>query len=420
MTSAIKILHLSTSDREGGAAIAAYRLHQKLLGMGHESSMGLLYRTIDDQTTSTLGGKLPLFIHPLKIKLDAFPLRLYRRRLGQSLFSPMWIPSSKHKSAAAMRPDITHLHWVGHTFLPVYALRRLAGPMVWTLHDAWPFTGGCHLTGDCQNYLTGCGHCEQLNSRSNWDLSRYCFRRKQKFLDSKDIVFVSPSEKHRQKAERSRLMQGKRIEVIEHGVDTSMFRPLDKGFARDLLGLPQESRVLLFGAFSATTDKNKGYDVLRAALARLPQVQVPTICLVFGAPNGDTEDVSFPVRFLGRLHEDMSMAVAYSASDVFISASREESFSLTALEATACGTPVVSFPTGAIPQMVAHRESGYIAEPNNARDLAEGIAWVSEDPERHRRLSAAARQRAVERFDQEAATAKYVELYRELLQAKRV
>lgn len=427
MPNNLNILHISTFDRFGGAAVAANRLSQGLRDIGHNSVMGVLNKSADSDSSILLCGKRPLFISRIMRIIDKSPLLLYRGLAGKSvfnrygprtLFSPLWIPANVHRHTHKLSPDVIHLHWVGDGFFPLYSIKRLPYPIVWTMHDCWPFTGGCHLPGTCVRYRDECGKCVQLKSNAKNDISRYCHARKKDVLRGKRIVFAAPSVMHKQRSGQSSLLADQRIEVVPNSVDVNIFKPRNKKEALKIFGLPSPSRVLLFGGIAATSDRNKGYDLLRSTLKMLPKADSPTFILVVGSEGADTEGIPYPVRFLGTISDEAKMVSAYNAADVFVSTSREESFSLMTLEALACGVPVAGFPVGAVPEMVRHKENGYIAKSFDVNDLAQGINWILEDKERWGHLSELTRRSVEKHFGLKSVAYQYLSLYRELLDSK--
>ena len=205
--------------------------------------------------------------------------------------------------------------------------------------------------------------------------------------------------------------------MLPNPIDAAVFRPVPRRLARQLLGLAPETRYILFGACSAVADKRKGYDLLAAALNALPSAsRENTCCLVFGASHGESSPpLPLPTRFLGVLHDEIALALAYSAADVFVCPSREESFSNTTLESLACGTPVAAFAVGGIPDMVEHQVSGMLAAPHDPHELAECIAYILARDDRRRRMGEAAREKVARQYDMPVVAKKYMALYEELL-----
>jgi glycosyltransferase involved in cell wall biosynthesis len=282
----------------------------------------------------------------------------------------------------------------------------------------WPFTGGCHYSGECTRYVNRCGCCPQLRSRVTYDLSRWVIGKKLAKWTTKDLVVVSPSRWLAGCARSSSLFSQHRIEVIPNPLDLNIYKPIEKGIARDLLNLPREGKIALFVAINARHEPRKGYAKLHAGLDRLAEIN-PTLDLTLlvvgtGAPEVP-ESLPYKIRYLGRLHDDFSMALAYSAADVFVAPSLQENLPNTIMEAMACGTPCVAFDIGGIPDMITHRESGYLAKPFDPAELAEGMAWILANNERRRVLAERARQKIESISAPELVAGKYLDIYRELL-----
>ena len=419
----MKVLHISTTDITGGAARAALRLHRGLKGTGVDSRMLVQTRAGDDPEVfgplTRAGRTLALF----RPTLDALPLSLYRGR-KKNPFSTAMVPGCVGRRVGPLNPDIVHLHWVCGGFLRVETLRRFKRPIVWTLHDSWAFTGGCHLPFDCTAYEDSCGSCPELGSTKERDLSRRLWERKKKAWQGLDITVVTPSRWLAGCAGASSLFSGRRIEVIPNGLDIGRFKPMDPGQVREILGLPADKRLITFGAMWSTTDLNKGYHLLMEALAGVSDdsFKKGTELVVFGAsgpaaPGGRAGlgDPDLKVHYLGELKDEITMAMLYAASDVFVFPSTHENLPNTIMEALASGTPVVAFDVGGIPDMVEHKKNGYLAKSFDTGDLARGIKWVLEDPKRHKGLCARARDKAEREYSLKLQAERYIALYEDVL-----
>jgi glycosyltransferase involved in cell wall biosynthesis len=410
----MNVLHLSTSDIEGGAARAAYRLHQGLQTANVTSHMLVRAKLSPDKTVIADKSVLTKLGPPA----SSLPLRLYPNH-ERSLFSPQWFPDALTPKIRSLDPDIIHLHWVCNGFLQIETLGKLNKPLVWTLHDMWAFTGGCHYSQSCDRYTQSCGACPQLHSQKNWDLSRWVWQRKAKAWKDLNLTLVSPSVWLADCARSSLLFQSRQIEVIPHGLNLTTYRPIEPAIARRLLNLPPDKQLVLFGASPGTTgDKRKGFHLLQPALQQLSQSgwQDRLELVVFGSSQpGRPIDLSFKTHYLGQFHDDLSLALVYSAADVMVVPSLQEAFGQTASEAIACGTPVVTFAATGLKDIISHQQDGYLAQPFEVEDLAHGIAWVLEDDERHQKLRTAARERAEREFTLELQAHRYRSLFSTLL-----
>jgi glycosyltransferase involved in cell wall biosynthesis len=409
----MKVLNLSAFDLAGGAARAAYRIHQGLLGIDLDSQLVVQHKQSTDRTVMTAESKL---LAKLRSTGDAYPLNFYRHR--QQLFSPQWFPDNLLKSVDRFAPDILNLNWVCNGFVPVEALAKFKQPLVWTLQDMWAFTGGCHYTLGCDRYMTSCGNCPQLQSGRETDLSRAVWQRKATAWKNLNLNIVAPSEWMATCVKASSLFQNIQVEVIPFGLDTTVFKPIEARVARELLNLPQDKQLILFGAIDATGDTRKGFHLLQAALKQLSQTGWGDRLelVVFGSSKPDKPiDLGFPIHYLGKLQDDLSLRVAYAAADVMIAPSIEEAFGQTASESLACGTPVVVFANTGLEDIVDRQRNGYVADYCDTQDLARGIAWVLEDSDRHQRLRHAARHKAEREYAMDVQAHRYLSLFHKIL-----
>jgi glycosyltransferase involved in cell wall biosynthesis len=408
----MKPLLLSTYDIQGGAARAAYRLHQGLRTIGVNSQILTPNRTSDDPQVLGSRSKLDKTIAFLRPGIDGLPLARYRKRTGDR-YSLAWLPENRVQQIDSLKPDIVNLHWVGSGFLRLESLKKIKQPIVWTMHDMWALTGGCHYTDGCDRYLNQCGVCPQLGSRSKGDLSHWNWKRRERIFNQLDLTIVAPSQWLTDCTKESPLLRDRQIETIPYGLDLTTYNPYDKAWVRSLLKLPQDRPLILFGASDATSDRRKGFHLLAEALQYLRGLDwdvLPEI-VIFGASHG-TLDCGFPVHYLGVLQDDLTLALAYSAADVFVAPSIQDNLPNTVLEAIACGTPAVAFAIGGMPDLIESGKTGYLAQPFDTADLAKGIRWVltTDQP-----LGPQARQRAEQRFGLTRQADAYRDLWTSLL-----
>ncbi|MFQ5643120.1 MAG: glycosyltransferase family 4 protein [Thiogranum sp.] len=413
---------MNTSDRHGGAARSAYRLHLGLKHAGLDSGMFVQDKEGTDSDVYGAGGKSAKLVAKLRPYVDRIPAGvLYRER--EHNFTPAIVPGRAIGRINALQPDIVHLHWLGKGFIRLGALKRLKpGPVVWTLHDSWAFTGGCHIPYSCTRYRERCGRCPVLDSGRDYDLSRWVWNRKSRVLGDLDLTVVTPSRWLGDCARRSGLFRDTRVEVIPNGIDVGMYKPLDQGFCRKALSLPAGKKIVMFGAMYSTSDRNKGFDYLVSALRKIAATPLrdEVVAVVIGADAPDDGvDVGLDIRFLGQLNDDTSLAVAYSAADLFVAPSKQENLPNMVMEAMACGVPCVAFDIGGMPDMIEHRKTGYLARPYEPEDLAEGMRWIIADREVKRGLSMTAREKIVANFSENLVAERYRSLYNEILKDRK-
>jgi glycosyltransferase involved in cell wall biosynthesis len=414
----MKPLLLNTFDITGGAGRAAYRLHQGLQQMGIPSHMLVQTKSSDNPTVTTPQGAIAQGVAKFGHGLDALPRR-FSRSPKKAEFSTQWVPNPVATAVAHLNPDLVNLHWINDSFLQIEAIAQLKQPIVWSLHDMWAFTGGCHYDQSCGRYTTACGQCPQLGSASTADLSHWIWQRKAKSWRQANLTVVALSAWLADCARASALMRNVRIEVIPNGIDTQQFRPVPRHLARDLLGLPQDKHLILFGAVNATSATRKGFQFLQPALQRLAQSgwAATTELVVFGASQPQKPaDMGFPTHYLGRFGDDLSLALIYGAADVFVAPSIQENLSNAVMEALACGVPCVAFNVGGMPDMIEHGHNGYLVQPFEIDDLAKGVAWVLGDGDRHQILKQRSRQKVEQEFAQAVQAQRYAALFEDILQ----
>lgn len=415
------MLVISTFEQSGGAARTAHRLYQQLNKMGVDCRMLVQYKQSDDSLVSAPRGWIAQITRMLRPYLDALPLYCYRSRLSPP-WSLAWLPIDIRHEVASFAPDLIHIHGVGHGFLSLDSISLLPGPLVWTLHDSWAFTGGCHLPGDCERYSDRCGYCPQLNMRHENDLSRWGWNRKAEMWPQLDLTFVAPSHWLARCAASSSLLSSKKIEVIPNGVDTSYFTPRNSSSAKATLGLPNDEIVILYGASAFLKDANKGFYLLQEAMkqvvARKPQKKL--VLALFGdSTYGELEFHGIPARSYGHVSTEDQLVTLYSAADIFILPSLQENLPNTVMEAMACGTPCVAFEVGGVGDLISHGENGYLAKAANEHDLAEGITWMLADDDRRARLGRQARKTIEDGFSLAEVAERHFALYSRVIDDSR-
>lgn len=414
----MKPIILNTSDIEGGAARAAYRLHKGLRSIGLDSQMLVQTKSSDDHTVVGPQTKIQKVFGMIRPTLDSLFVQLYPKR-DNVLFSPAVLPNNNLVTMVKrLDSDVINLHWIAKGMLNPKTLKHFNKPLVWTLHDMWPFTGGCHYDSGCGRYQEACGKCPILKTSKNIEMSHWIWKRKEKAWKELDIVIVTPSHWLADCAKNSSLFHDFRIEVIPNGLDLNRFKPFDKHTAREILLLPQDKKLILFGAVNSTSDKRKGFQHLQSAMKNIymngwgNNFEV----VVFGSSEPiNSLELGLKIHYLGHLPGDIALSLLYAAADVMVVPSTQENLANTVMESLSCGTPCVAFDIGGMPDMIEHKHTGYLASPFNTEDLAKGIIWVLEDDERWKVLSLRARRKVEKEFDIQTVAKKYADLFEEIV-----
>lgn len=412
-----RVVHLSHSDVDGGAARAAFRLHLALHHHGIESTL----RVNDAQSghwtvrgPSTTGERMGARIRPMIG-------RLMTDRLvtgNPVLHSPAIAPTDWSGALGHDPGRVVHLHWVQKEFMSIADIGRLRGPAVWTLHDMWAFCGAEHYADD-PRWRSGYRSDNRPPHEARFDLNHWTWKRKKRHWQQ-PLQLVCPSRWLADCVRASALMHDWPVTVIPNPIDTESWRPLAKPLARQLLGLPLNAHLLLYSAHGGSRDPRKGFAQLReavmAAKTRLPGLEL----LVCGQSEPREPDIpGLRTHYLGVLHDDISLRLACSAADALVIPSQMDNLPNSGVEALACGTPVVAFDVGGLPDIVLHRQNGFLAPPRDSAGLAEGIYWVLAEPARHLALGREARQHAERTFSHSAVLPAILDVYRQVLDRRR-
>lgn len=424
MTKSPKILSVNVSDSSGGAARAAYRIQQAVNENGGNSRMLVKHKGLDDErilvvnqfdkTNRVIDG-FRLIQKKFKNKLQQYHWNKYPNK--EDVFMSDLRSESLHHSFQKIDFDILHLHWINLRFLDLNELQKVNKPIVWTLHDSWAFTGICHYFYECTKYKESCGSCPFLHSENDNDFSRIVWKQKRKLYKGLNLHIVTPSNWLANAARQSSLFGHFPITVIPNPINTAKFTPVNKEDTYKLLNLSPDKKYILFGAIHALKDKNKGFQELLSALNYIlgKDANHNIELLVFGAEKfQDDLFTKFPIRFLGVIDNDVTLASAYSVASVTVVPSLSENLSNTIMESLSCGTPVVSFDIGGNSDMIDHKKNGYLAKEKDSEDLGQGILWCL-DNNNENQLSMNARKKVEENFSQGIVAKKYMELYKSLI-----
>ena len=437
----MKVLFVNTNDISGGAARAAMRIMRGVQQSGVETQMFVKYKYSKSSDVIPLSTYAPssnrLFdifkwvIQKFENRYHMFKWHPYKHT-KQNVFMSDLRHTDIHGALQKLDYDIVHLHWINNRFLDIRELAKIHKPIVWTLHDSWPFCGVCHYFIDCERYQTHCGACPMLGSKKEQDLAYEIFEKKLEAYKDLDLHIVTPSHWLGDCAKKSALLGRFPVHMIPNCLDTDLFRPLltaeiltiaehqqNEVVSRVLREATQEKRIakplILFGAMNAANDRIKGFASLLSALQILDAQDVKAHLVVFGA-NAQELPMKFQnidVTFVGYIHDSSILTTLYNIANVMVVPSYSEVFGQTASEAMSCGIPVVAFRCTGI-QDVVEDGCGYLAEPYSSEDLAKGIKYCVEN-NTNNVLGDAARESAVRRFAIDVVSEQYITLYKSLV-----
>lgn len=422
----MKVVTLSTKDSFGGAARVAFRLHEEINKSGIDNIL-----LVNNKRSSSPTVHLAEHYHD---PLNGFTRMLtkYKLKSQEKKRHAIWqnYPNKQNKilsditisllknSLDKIDFDLLHMHWVGESYVDFTEFSNVKKPIIWTIHDCFSFTGVCSYFEDCDNYKTHCHTCPQLGSTTDKDLSYDVFEMKEERYSSLNFHIVSPSKWLAKAAKESALLSKYPVTIIPNGIDTSVFKPMDKEEAKKKLSLDTKKKTILFGGISAMDDPRKGGQLLMNSLIQLSGMysEDEVELLIFGADNKADYQFDFPVTFLGYIDDEADLNIAYNAADVSIVPSTHENLPNTILESLSCGTPVVAFDIGGNPDMIDHYKNGYLVKPYDIFDLTVGIVYCLSHNE-DKSLSDNARQKVVDNFKIEDIASRYIKLYNQILES---
>lgn len=412
----MNVLIVSTHDHQGGAAIAAYRLLEALNKNGATAHMLTIDKQSDNPNVTQIGNQLinkgrftaergAIYIRNGFSKKNLFDVSL--ANIGVSITSH---PQFK-------KADVIHLHWINQGMLSIREIGQIVASgkkIVWTMHDMWPFTGICHHAAGCNHFEKGCGMCPYLNKPSKYDISYTTFMLKQAAYSQGNIHFVACSHWLKQLAVKSKLTAQHKVSAIANPINTELYKPKDKAALRKTMNLPSDKKIILFAA-AKVSDRRKGIDYLVEASKIISQQKDNNSIFLIAGGNSEEiiEQLALPATNVGYV-ASADMPNIYNVADVFVTPSLQENLPNTLMESMACGTPCVGFNIGGIPEMIDHKQNGYVAKYKDTLDLANGLLWVlqkSNTVSNIEMLSANARSKAVTNYSEATIAKSYIEIY---------
>jgi glycosyltransferase involved in cell wall biosynthesis len=419
----MRVVIVNTVDVQGGAAKAAYRLHCALRNAGHESSMLVRFKKVEDIDVLKIDSQQDPVDYELKglNSIQEGYINANRTPLSNTLFSFPYPGYDISHVPIVQEADVINLHWVAAFQSPqvirnLYALNK---PIVWTLHDMWPLTGGCHYSAGCDRYQHTCHGCPQL-AHDPYHIPAATLADKQALQSVQHLTFVTPSQWLAQCVRQSRLFRDHRVEVIPNCVELDRFHPKDSVIAKQALGLDEKTFTILIGAGNCN-ERRKGFAEFLASIRYCLEDehfrematggQISIVC--FGLPNEDLNSLPLPVLSLGNIRSEDKLSDVYSAADVFVLPSLEDNLPNTMLESMACGTPVLGFRTGGLPDLIDD-ETGWLVPLGDSKALGDVLLQVGRSPDKAHRLRSTCRQRIEANYGPSNQAQAYTHLFETL------
>lgn len=408
----MKIVLINTDANQGGAAIACSRLNDALNKSGVSA-------TVFNRSLLSKWNDKRIFFHFL---IEKFIFLFFQAsKQVQFKFSIPFLGINIANRKELKSADVLHLHWINNGFLSLRSLKKISElnkPVVWTLHDMWAFTGGCFHSRACNNFEKDCGNCFYLKRPHQYDLSNRILTTKKNIFPQLHLHVVACSNWLGEKARRSSLFKNVSVHIIPNPIDVDRFKPIDKKLARERSKISQDSFVILFAAASISDDR-KGMSYLVEAINKLlalkPELKNVIELVVVGNVKNN-EQFPFPCKtnLTGYVSDEKVIINYFSASNIFITPSLDENLPNTIMESLSCGTPVVAFKTGGIPDLIDHKINGYLADYKSSDDLMNGILWAYEN-RLEDQINKNSRNKVLNNYTYEIVAKKYVQVYESII-----
>lgn len=399
----IRVLHVIGGSLHGGAAKGAINLHRSLLRSGVESFVVCGYA--DRKVANTFNVVASIFWAQVLERCDNLVLKFFLKR-RKIIFSPGLVGARLRDLVNSLDVDILHLHWVNAGFFNISELQKMDLPIVWTVRDAWPFTGGCHIPMSCLEFKKQCSGCEQLGDFQPIDLARLLHRRKSEILRRiRNVTAVGISPFIKNQLVQSSLWRQKRVEVIENSIDFSAFTRFDKQFARSILGLESDKFIVLCGNNSG--EIWKGHFFFYRLVEDLAVKNFEMVSFGRGKPYVGCRDYGF-------IKTTRELSLLYSAVDVFVFPSIYEPFGKAPFEAAFCGSKIVSFSGTGTADFYKKKYEGWwkLLDKRGYEGILGAIYSFAAS-----RSESCAYKDLLDQFCEDRTADKYIELYHEILGA---
>lgn len=413
----MKVTFLNTFEQHGGAGLAGHRIFSALK---KHSPAELIYLS---QFRGVFRKNRLIHTAPLiRVALEKLWLRKQLRDKSDLYkFETGVLGKGFRNNGYILSSDVIHLHWINQGFISIGTLQYLAGlkPLVWTMHDMWPFTGGCSYANECTKYLSHCGDCPYLKFPHPDDLSNRIWKKKSDIYKTGKLTLVGPSKWITAKAEESTLGKMANVVHIFNPIDTDFFAPGNRNQAREKMGIDPDKTVFLFGAQNID-DERKGFSILSECLEVLhadhPDVAGKAELLIFGRTKYSEKFRQLPVRvrYAGIVNDQIVLRSLYHASDWYVHTARADNLPNTVVEAAACGVPVIGFDTGGVKEIIQDGISGMLSRTGDMNDFVKSVFNAVFQKDSDRKFGKNAREFAVQQFSMEKVAGEYMKVYEDL------
>ena len=405
----MKVLHVGYSDTRGGAAIAMMRLHQSLIDINVDSKVLVAEKISNDSNVIGPSKSLEVILYEIKQILARQKKYIFKKNDNFS-HSLNIFRSNIVKKINEINPDIVNLHWINNELMSIGQINEIKQPIVWTFVDMWPMCGGEHYT-ETRRYRDG--YLKSNKDVKGFDLNRWLWNKKKKNWEKKIKKVVCISEWLKEKAMESDLFGNSKVEKINCNLDLSLWKPVDKNEAKNILNLPSDKKIFLFVSTNGIEDKRKGFEFVDNALNNLSNSRNDFQLLILGKANSLNKK-KYEYKVIDKLlnGNPIELRLIYSACDLILAPSTLEAFGQVALEGASCGTPTVAFNNTGILDIIEHKVNGYLSNYKDQEDFNEGINWILNNDDKN--LLNNCLKVTKEKFDSRLIANKYLDIYKSL------
>ena len=418
----MKVVHVVNADIRGGAPKAAFALSKALQDNGVDSKLLVQRKFSNDNNVFSINTNyLEQQKTNFRMLVDLLQMKVFTQtRKGRFSFGRVGTDITNNE--LIKQSDIIHLHWINEGYLSLKSLLELGKinkPIFWTLHDMWGFTGGCHYSSGCKRYMDSCGQCPYLKYPSKKDFSFSLLNEKKLSFNELDITFLTCSEWLGSVASNTMVLKEKEVIPLHNTLFMDIYKPINRESIRSKFNFPNDKFIIIFVSLTIE-DERKGFIYLKKSLIELlkmnPELADKVELLILGSyAKNWLAELPCKINAVGRISDDKSMAEYYNVADVFLAPSLEDNLPNTVLESLSCGTPVVGFNIGGIPEMVEHKKNGYLAKEKSVEDFTNGILWMIQNKKFFKELRKNARLKVEKNFNPTFIAKKHLDLYEKRL-----
>ncbi len=400
----INVLHIVGGKKTNGVFKGAYILHEALLNLKVNSKI------LNDENNKE--NNLTHYINLVNFNNSIYSkflknIFIFIEKIIKTIFlhSPRetftlnFLGFDLTKSKEYKKADIIHIHWLSEGFINLRSISKIKKPVIWTVRDMWPFTGGSHYTMDFEKYE------KSALAKFVRTFKKNCYK--------KNIHFITTSNWMKKIAQQSEILQNKKIIQIDNNIDLKNFSSLPKDKAREKLKISTKKKIILYGAQNPQS-KRKGWNFFIDALRQIDKKDY--FLLIFGKfwSHKVLDEIGIEYKSMGFINETNLLNEVYSSADLFVASSIHDAWPKTFAEAMYCGTPVVCFDNTSISEIVDHKKNGYVVNDFSSDGLKKGIEWLANEVNKNSSINKHAIEKILN-YEPKIIASKYIKIYNQLI-----